>query len=387
MKYNFPLATSTWGEEEVNAIHNIIDSGHYTMGDNVSEFEHMLARFVNSKYCVMVNSGSSANLLMVAALFYSKKYSLERGDEVVVPAVSWGTSYFPLQQFGLHLKFVDIDLQTLNYDLECLERVVTKKTKIILAVNLLGNPNNYIRVQEIADNYGAILIEDNCESMGAKFQGKYTGTFGVIGSFSTFFSHHISTMEGGAIVTDDDELYQVLRTLRAHGWTRDLPRFNHVCDYKSDNKFDESFRFVLPGYNVRPLEIEGAIGVEQLKKLPSFISVRRNNALLFKNIMYDHPDLMIQKEIGCSSWFGFSLIIKRKSNINRTDLIYLLESVGFECRPIVAGNFSSKEVMKYFDYDIPYKVKNAIHLDKYGLFIGNQHVAMDDAINKLKIAL
>ena len=380
----FPLAAPTWGQEELDAMHKVIDSGLFTMGDNVAEFEKQFAKYVDSKYCVMVNSGSSANLLMVAALLYKNESPLKRGDEIIVPAVSWGTSYFPLYQYGLKLRFVDIDLETLNYDLDQLEDAVTSKTRAILAVNLLGNPNDYTRINKIIDDRNIILIEDNCESMGATFQGKDAGTFGVMGSFSTFFSHHISTMEGGHIVTDDEELYHILLSLRAHGWTRNLPKVNQVCSDKSEDPFIESFRFVLPGYNVRPLELEGAIGLEQLKKLPSFIKERRRNGVKFQQAMKNHPDIMVQKETDNSSWFGFSMVIRPESNMKRKELINQLITLGFESRPIVAGNFSKSEVMKYFDYEVPFEMKNAEYIDNNGLFIGNHHFPMDEAIDKIQ---
>ena len=380
----FPLAAPTWGQEEIDAMHKVIDSGIFTMGENVAEFEKQFAKYVDSKYCVMVNSGSSANLLMVAALLYKNESPLKRGDEIIVPAVSWGTSYFPLYQYGLKLRFVDIDLETLNYDLDQLEDAVTSKTRAILAVNLLGNPNDYTRINKIIDNRNIILIEDNCESMGATFQGKDAGTFGVMGSFSTFFSHHISTMEGGHIVTDDEELYHILLSLRAHGWTRNLPKVNQVCSDKSEDPFIESFRFVLPGYNVRPLELEGAIGLEQLKKLPSFIKERRKNGVKFQQAMKNHPELMIQKEIDNSSWFGFSMVIRPESNMKRKELVNQLTTLGFESRPIVAGNFSKSEVMKYFDYEVPFDMKNAEYIDNNGLFIGNHHFSMDEAVDKVQ---
>ncbi len=307
MSFRFPLASSTWGEEEKNVMLRVIESGMFTMGAEVAAFEEQFAQYIGSRYCVMVNSGSSANLLMTAALFYRKENPLQRGDEVIVPAVSWSTTYFPLYQYGLKLKFVDIDLETLNYDLDQLEEAVTQKTRLIMAVNLLGNPNDFNLIKAIIGEKNILLIEDNCEAMGASYDGRKTGTFGVMGSFSTFFSHHISTMEGGMVVTGDEELYHILLSLRAHGWTRNLPSHNMVCGEKSDDPFEESFRFVLPGYNVRPLELEGTIGIEQLKKLPRFIEQRRENARYFKEVMKDHPDLVIQKEIGESSWFGFSL--------------------------------------------------------------------------------
>jgi CDP-4-dehydro-6-deoxyglucose reductase, E1 len=383
LKNKFPLTVSTWGAEELNAMQKVIDSGMFTMGRNVIKFENDFAKYIGSKYCVMVNSGSSANLLMVASLFYRKVSPLKRGDEVIVPAVSWGTSYFPLYQYGLKLRFVDIDIDTLNYDLNKLESSITHNTRMIFAVNLLGNPNNFREIHKIINNRDIILIEDNCESMGATFDGKKAGTFGIMGSFSTFFSHHISTMEGGMVVTNNEELYHIILSLRAHGWTRNLPINNQVCGEKSGDAFEESYRFVLPGYNVRPLELEGAVGVEQLKKLPKFIDERRNNGVKFQKAMSQHQDLKIQKEIGCSSWFGFSLIIRRQSKIARKDLIQQLTNMGFDTRPIVTGNFSKSEVMRYFDYEIPFPIKNAEYMGTNGLFIGNHHFPMDEAINKI----
>ncbi|HAF00042.1 MAG TPA: pyridoxamine 5-phosphate oxidase [Methylophilaceae bacterium] len=385
MTYKFPLATATWKQEELDAMQRVIASGMFTMGEHVKAFERDFAKYVGSNYSLMVNSGSSAILLMVAALFYTRntRLRLQRGDEIVVPAISWSTTYYPLYQYGLKIKFVDIDINTLNYDLSQLAHAVTSKTRAIMAVNLLGNPNDFGQIQQIINNRNIVLIEDNCESMGAKYHGKHTGTFGVMGGYSTFFSHHISTMEGGIVVTDDEELYQILLALRAHGWTRNLPKKNLVCSEKSDDPFEESFRFVLPGYNVRPLELEGAIGIEQVKRLPDLIAARRENGKLFQSAMTNHPDIIIQQEIEESSWFGFSLVIRPKSKLTRKKLLEKLNYLGFECRPIVAGNFAKNEVIKYFDYEIHGELKNAEHVDRNGLFVGNHHYPIPEAFEAL----
>ncbi len=379
---NYPLATSTWDDKELQAIQSVIDKDVYSMGDGVAQFEQDFAKFINRKYCVMVSSGSAANLIATAALFYTKNPMLKRGYEVIVPAVSWSTTYFPLQQYGLKLKFVDIDLDTLNYDLDALESAITSNTKMIMAVNLLGNPNDFDVINNLIKNKDIFIFEDNCESMGAEYKGKQTGTFGVVGTFSTFFSHHMATMEGGFVTTDDEELYHILLSLRAHGWTRNLPQQNHVSN-KSDDWFEESFRFVLPGYNVRPVEMSGAIGIEQLKKLPSFLKQRRENAKLFVKLFKDHPDFIIQKDIDNSSWFGFSLIVKPESSFKRKDVINKLQENKVECRPIVTGNFTRNEVMKYFDYEIHGELKNAEYLHENGFFVGNGHSLLDDNLQSL----
>ena len=379
---SYQLASSTWDEKELNAIQSIIDRDMYTMGHSVKQFEEDFAKFLNTKYCVMTSSGSTANLLAVASLFFTKNPKLKRGDEVIVPAVSWSTTYFPLQQYGLKLKFVDIDLETLNYDLKALEKAVSDSTKMIMIVNLLGNCNDFDKIKTIIKDKNILLIEDNCESMGATFNGQQAGTFGVMGTFSTFFSHHMATMEGGFVTTNDEELYHILLSIRAHGWTRDLPKENKVSN-KSDDWFTESFRFVLPGYNVRPLEMSGAIGIEQLKKLPSFIKNRRKNARLFVKLFENHPDFMIQKEISKSSWFGFSLIIRPNSNLKRKDIVQKLMDANIECRPIVTGDFTQNEVMKYFDYEIHNELKNAKYLHDNGFFVGNQQVIIKDELKYL----
>ena len=380
---NYPLATSTWDEEELKAIQSVIDSDKFTMGQFVNSFENNFGKFIKRKYCVMVSSGSAANLLSIASLFYTKKPRLKIGDEVIVPAVSWSTTFFPLQQFGLKLKFVDIDLNTLNYDLDSLESSISPNTRMIVAVNLLGNPNDFDKINNIIKNKNIILFEDNCESLGAEFKGKKTGTFGLLGTFSTYFSHHISTMEGGFVTTDNEELYHILLSIRAHGWTRNLPKENLVAN-KSDDWFEESFRFVLPGYNVRPVEMSGAIGLKQLKKLPSFLKKRRENANLFVNLFKNHPDFIIQKEIEKSSWFGFSLIIKPGSKRKRNEVINILEKNKVEYRPIVTGNFVKNDVLKYFDYSIHKKLKNADHLHDNGFFVGNSHEELSKNIEFLK---
>ena len=379
----YSLATSTWDEKELQAIQSIIDKDIYTMGDSVEQFENNFSEFINRKYCVMVSSGSAANLIATAALFYVKNPMLKRGDEVIVPAVSWSTTYFPLQQYGLKLKFVDIDLETLNYDLKALESAISDKTKMIMAVNLLGNPNDFDVIKNFVKGKDIFILEDNCESMGAEYKGKQTGTFGVMGTFSTFFSHHMATMEGGFVTTDDEELYHVLLSLRAHGWTRNLPKENKVSN-KSDDWFEESFRFVLPGYNVRPVEMSGAIGIEQLKKLPNFLHQRRKNAKLFIELFKDHKDFIIQKEIGNSSWFGFSLIIKPESNLKRKDVVNKLQENKIDCRPIVTGNFTKNEVMRFFDYEVHKELENADYLHENGFFVGNSQVCLKGQLHILK---
>lgn len=375
-----PLATTTWDEKEYNALQNVIESGHFTMGDQVASFEKAFAQFVGSRYAVMVNSGSSANLLAVAALFYCKN-ALKAGDEVIVPAVSWATTYHPLHQYGLKLKFVDVDMHTFNLDLAQLKEAITDKTRAIFAVNLLGNPIDYHVLNALIADKNIILIEDNCESLGATFQGRQAGTFGVMGTFSTFFSHHISTMEGGLVVTDDEALYHIMLSLRAHGWTRNLPQVNHVCQ-KGDDPFYESFRFVLPGYNLRPLELSGALGLVQLKKVPDLIQGRRKNAMVFQELFSNIPGISIQRETGESSWFGFAIIVEDGIEA-RNRMVRRLTQKGVDCRPIVAGNFVRNPVVEYFNYEVHHHLANSDRLNDCGFFIGNHHYDISEPLQAI----
>lgn len=382
MKY--PLASSTWDEREIAAIESVIKSGMYTMGDRVREFESSFAAFFGSRFAVMVNSGSSANLIAVAALFFRRESALERGQEVIVPALSWSTTFAPLQQYGLHCRFVDIDPETLNYDLNKLSEAVTDKTRMVVAVNLLGNPNNFHEIKRIIDGRDIVLLEDNCESMGSRFDGKYTGTFGLMGTFSSFFSHHISTMEGGMVLTDDEELYHIMLSLRSHGWTRHLPPTNLVTGRKSENPFEESFRFVLPGYNLRPGEIHAAIGMEQLAKLPQLLETRKRNAGVFQESFADCEWVQLQKECGESSWFGFAMTLVEKAPVSRNELVAKLEEKGVACRPVISGNFLKNPIMAYFDYSVSGSISNAEYIDQNSFFVGNHHYPLNTEIEHLR---
>ena len=386
MTGRYSLASSTWGKEEIAAINEVVASGSFTMGQKVAKFEEEFSTLVGSKYAVMVNSGSSANLALLAALRYRNTPLLSPDDEIIVPAVSWSTTYYPVGQLGCKLTFVDVDKDSLNIDPNKIEMAITSKTKAIFVVNLLGNPADWIRIREIAENHNLVLIEDNCESLGAELEGKSCGTFGIGGTFSTFFSHHISTMEGGVVATNDESLFHTLKSIRAHGWTRDLPDQNHVFN-KTGSEWDDLYRFVLPGYNLRPLEIEAAIGSVQLTKLPDFIEIRRLNAEKFLGQLSQMEGLRVQKENGKSSWFGFAIILEGKLKGQRRNLVELLNNAQIDSRPIVTGNFTRNPVIKHMNCapigELP--VADEIHED--GLFVGNHHFDLTDEIDLLNQVL
>src|SRR5712671_1039517 len=228
----YELAAPTWGPEEFAAIDRVVAHGRFTMGDEVAAFEREFADYFGSKYGVMVNSGSSANLVAVAALFYKKDRPLQRGDEVIVPAISWATTYHPLQQYGLKLKLVDIEIDTINVAVSQFEKAMGPRTRAIMGVSILGNPAALDAMRKFADDRGLYFIEDNCESMDAELAGRKAGCFGHLSTFSSFFSHHISTMEGGMVTTDDRELFELVKSMRAHGWVRDLPKDSVLFEKK-----------------------------------------------------------------------------------------------------------------------------------------------------------
>ena len=381
----YKLASSSWDQAEFDAMQKVIKSGNFTMGQEVREFERQFATFFGSKFAVMSNSGSSANLLAMAAIRYSKKFGRDDRDEVIVPAVSWSTTYYPITQLGYKLRFVDVDLNSLNAAANAIKAAINNRTAGIFAVNLLGNPSDLEAISKLANEAGIFLLEDNCESMGAKIGTKFSGTFGQIGTFSSFFSHHISTMEGGLSVTDDEELAQLMISLRAHGWTRELPEMNHVHD-KTGEKFDDLFRFVLPGYNLRPLELSGAIGIEQLRKLPAINDQRRTNAEFFRSRI-DLENVLTQQEFGESSWFGFSLILEGELSGRRSELVSHLTSKGIESRPIVAGNFTKNPVMKHLEHAALEPLPNADKIHEDGLFVGNSQEDLTGEILLLESAL
>ncbi len=385
-QFAYPLATSTWGPEEREAIMRVVDSGMMTMGPRVKEFESGFAEWVGAKYCLMANSGSSANLLAVASQFFKKKNPLKAGDEVIVPAMSWSTTYFPLAQYGLTQVLVDVNRDTLNLDLDQLEKAITPKTRAIFAVNLLGNPIDYTRLNQIIAGKDIILLEDNCESMGAWVGSQKAGTFGAVGTHSTFFSHHMATMEGGLANTDDEELFHIMLCLRAHGWLRNLPEQNHVHN-KTGDAFKDSFTFALPGYCLRPTEIQGALGTEQLKRLDGMVALRNKNAAQFQKRFGTRDEFSIQKETGTSSWFGFAMVLRDNAPWSRDEVVNALNAHKIECRPIVCGDFTQNPVFKHMPHRLHGKMTNAAHIHTHGIFVGNNPVDLTPCFDVLDKAL
>lgn len=374
----YPLAYSTWGKEEVEAIQKVIDTDMYTMGNHVKQFEQEFAELFNSPNAVMVNSGSSANLLMLSLLKW--KYRLT-GD-IIVPVVGWATTYFPIVQNGFKINFVDVDPNTWNIDTTKIEQAITPNTVAIMPVNLLGNSCDYKAIKEICFKHKLLLIEDNCESMGAKFNNQYTGTFGLAGSFSFFFSHHIQTMEGGMVLCKHKDDADYLRSMRAHGWVRDLPD-NSSLYKKTGNAFNDNFIFATPGYNLRPLEMSGAIGSVQLRKWNDIMKVRLENTKHFLNLFANKSWCRIQKEIGESSWFTFGMVLDGELKGRREEIINALTNAGIQNRPLASRNFLKQPVMPNLDHIVSGTMDAANDIHDNGFFVGNGSIDIKEGIDKM----
>ena len=367
--FKYPLTFNSFDNDDAKAVYDLFGSGYLTQGNITKQYEAELCRLFGSKYAVAVNSGSSANLLMISALLYSRSedYSLEPGDEVIVPAVSWITTYSPLIQLGLKPVVVDINLNSLNIDTSLIEGRITSKTKAIFAVNLLGNPSSLASLSSLCKRRDLILIEDNCESMGASLAGKKTGTWGCMGSHSTYFSHHITTIEGGFVLTDSKYLYDLLVCLRAHGWARDIDENSkiNVRNQNDDMYIPTDFLFLLPGYNLRTTDLNSLLGIRQLEMFSAILDERRKTWECLKVTAETFGDHIILQEIedgAVSSHFGFSMITKKSSKSGSLRLN--LRSVGFQTRPIVTGNILRHPVSKFFpDQTDPLVFADKVHYD------------------------
>tara|TARA_R100000808_G_scaffold24863_1_gene58874 strand:+ start:14878 stop:16008 length:1131 start_codon:yes stop_codon:yes gene_type:complete len=357
---NWPLAVDTWNAAERTAMHRIIDSGMFTMGNNVEEFQARFCEIFGVKYAVMVNSGSSANLLMAAACLELNYF--KEGSEIIVPAVGWSTSYFPFHQAGLEVVFVDVD-DTWNIDVNRVEAAITSKTRAVLGINLLGNPCTFDQLIDVCNKHDLTLLEDNCESLGSGYDNKFTGSFGTMGTYSTFFSHHIQTMEGGLIACNDSKTFNTLKSLRSHGWTR-----NTI--WESDNPF--TFKTI--GYNVRPGELHAAVGLAQLDKWDGMDETRSRNAYEFIANFEDKSWCTIQRvsNLASPSWFGFGLVFSEPGMKERAQ--ELLTANNVEHRPIVCGNFVNQPVFKKMRARVHGDTPVADKIDSDGIFLGNNPI-------------
>ena len=360
-RYWYPLSIATYGVEEVvNAIESMC-SFRTSMWTKTAEFERRFSDLQNAASSVMVNSGSSADLLIAFALVNPVSRLLRPGDEVLVPAVTWPTQIWALMMAGLKVRFVDVDPLSLNIDVKDLWRKIGDRTRAIFLVHLMGNPNDMAAISEIARARSLLVLEDCCEALSARFDGRPVGSFGVASAFSFFFSHHITTMEGGMVCTNDDDLAELFRVLRAHGWARNVHTLPDTAP-----QIDPRYVFLNWGFNVRPTEVAAAFGLEQLIRLPGFMVQRSTNAAYFSHHIEGFRGLIrtmaVDARAECS-WFALPLIVPDGSPLDKHELVEHLESHGVETRPIAAGNIARQPVSRLFlelkDTDLP--GEDAVH--------------------------
>ncbi len=377
------LHEPTFSAEEINAFLEPMLTTHVTMGKEVRKFEEQYSKEFGHKYGVMNNSGSSANLLAVAAIANPQTTNnLKSGDEVIVPSLSWSTTVWPLIQSNLIPVLVDCDPKTFNLDLNKVEAAITPKTKAIMLVHVYGNPCDMDALMALAKKYNLQVIEDTCESMGAYYKGKAVGTFGRVATFSFYFSHHITTLEGGITVTDDFELAETMRIMRAHGWTREADEHaKYVAKYPD---IDPRFIFVNLGYNLRPTECQARMGQIQLPKLAGFVNQRRANvATYFKNLSKysDIFDFQHETAESRSSWFGFSIILKDKCPFKVKEISDFLKAHKVENRPIIAGNIGYHPVMKMYEHRMAGDQSASNNIMKNGFAFGCHQAMNEEAVN------
>ncbi len=372
-KYFYPLVENPYRKKDIDQAIKVLKSCKLSSGNITINFQNYFSQKLNSKNSLMVNSGSSANLLAFQCLInpYRKK-RLKPGDEVLIPALCWSTSLWPIVQSGLKPKFVDIDLDTLNINLNDLDKKISKKTKAIMLVHVLGNCTNMQELIKIKKKNKLILIEDTCESLGSKYKNKYLGTFGEFSTFSFYSSHQISSGEGGMICCKDKNDLEILKSLRAHGWSRGLKKETEIA--KKNKNLDKRFIFYNSGFNLRSTDISASIGYSQFKDLDKFIKIRSQNRIKIANEIDKNKkvqkNLFILKEnkFVKASWFGIPIMLSDK--LNRTSVIKNLEKNGIETRPIISGNFLKQPAIKKYKIKNNLNMKNADYVDKHALYIG-----------------
>ena len=352
-----PLASSGLREQDIDSAIEVLKSGSLTMGDKVKKFESAMAQYLGSKYFIMMNSGSSANLAMIEAALRPvlSEPKLQHGGGVLVPAIAWPTTVWPILQLGLKPVFVDINSSTLAIDLELAQDVIDKSPipiHGIFPIHVLGRGLSTEDLESFALKNSILLINDVCESLGSWEANRHAGLGGAGGSFSFYFSHHITTMEGGGVATSDPEFADDLRSIRSHGWSRDR---SDATDWLPDNAdLNSKFLFVSTGFNIRPMEIQAAIGLNQIRDIDSFISRRRYLATLVQNAVTGSQlelvgsDLLTGTEVDMQhSWMMLPIRISERSEGNlKTKLIQFLEEHGVETRPVLTGNFLAQPAMK-----------------------------------------
>ena len=375
-KFKYPLLSDAFSKSDINCGLKVLSSKHITMSKITRNFEKQFAKKLGCKYALMTNSGSSANLLAVSAIINPLfKNKLKAGDEVLIPAVCWSTSLWPIIQNNLKPVFVDVELDTFNISIKDLKKKITSKTKAIMCVHVLGTSANLSHIKKIINKKNIILIEDTCESLGAKFNNKFLGTFGEFGTFSFYYSHQITSGEGGMIVCNNVKNYNIIKSLRSHGWS--IETTFHNIYKKKFKKLDDRFLFINSGYNLRPTDIQAAIAYNQFKRLNKFITTRDYNRKKIINKIKNNKKWNNQfyfinhsKRIK-PSWFGLPILINKKYSNKKKKFLNHLTKCGVENRPILSGNFTNQPATKLYNLNKKKLVfTNAQKVEDLGFFIG-----------------
>ena len=395
-----PLASSGLRKSDIDAVIRVLESGQLTMGNEVKKFESKMSKYLGVKHFVMVNSGSSANLLMIEALLRPavSKPRLNPGDSVLVPAIAWPTTIWPLIQLGLNPLFVDVEPNTLALDLKAAQQLI-ESTRIpvkgIFPIHPLGYAIPPSELEKFTLKNDLILISDVCESLGSWSEGKHAGTTGIASSFSFYFSHHITTMEGGGIATDDDSLADDLRSMRSHGWSRDRTDVLTWNSQVSSN--DSKFLFVSTGYNVRPMEIQAAIGSLQIDEIDSFVAKRREIA---RNVCHALSGTKLSvigentfqnlDSMKTNSWMLIPIKIIGKNIAERKrEILNKLANLEIETRPVLTGNFLSQPAIQRITRHKldPSSFKVATDITESAFLVGAHHDLTEEQIRYLSDSL
>ena len=378
-KYKYLLLENGFSKKDLDVGCRILKSGNVTMNVETQKFEEAFAKKLKVKHAVMTNSGSSANLLSTyASCNPLRKNRFKRGDEAIVPALCWPTSLWPLYQAGLKIKFIDVDPKTLNIKADDLISKINKKTKVITLVNILGISSNNKKIKNYAKKKNIIIIEDNCEGLGAKLNNKYLGTFGDFGTYSFFYSHQITSGEGGMVVCHNKKDYELLISLRSHGWSRSNKISQYIKTAQRYPKLDPRYIFMNQGFNLRPTDIQAAMALNQFKRLDKFIKIRKANRNKIINSLKNDSRwnnqfqfVEIPKNID-PSFMGLPILLNQKMNKEiKMKLLFFLESKGIETRPILTGNFLNQPSIKLFGLNEErLKFKGAQSIEDLGFLIG-----------------
>ena len=376
-KYRWPLMKETITFlDRLKMIKFILTAGKFTNGEKVKEFENRWNRWLGSEYSLFVSSGSTANLLLLAAV--KEKYNLKHGDKVLVPACTWVTNVAPVIQLGFTPVFADTDLATFSFDVEKLKAIKNKHKdiKVIFVTHLLGLDAEIEKIQEVFPD--ALLIEDVCESHGVTDSyGVKRGAESLGATFSFYFGHHMTTVEGGMISTNDKELYELMKMKRSHGMAREASPENYKKYIKENSHIHPGFLFMTDGYNFRNHEIPAVLGISQLDRLTDMVEIRKRNFRYYVDIIKQHSDkFYIPKTDSTNSSFCFPFICKSRDLYNQ--LIKKFDENGIEHRPVVSGNLLQHPFLKGYKMQTKGKEHNVDILQQCGIYIGNNHFVNKD---------